>query len=71
MALDPKGAALALHRFGFAPRPNSIAAIAPNPRGDTALGPLASAETRRLVAGAETKPQALTFLTMAPEFQRR
>ena len=38
---------------------------------DTALGPLASAETRRLVAGAETKPQALTFLTMAPEFQRR
>jgi uncharacterized protein (DUF1800 family) len=38
---------------------------------DTALGPLASAETRRLVAGAETKPQALTFLIMAPEFQRR
>ncbi len=38
---------------------------------DTALGPLASAETRRLVAGAETKAQALTFLIMAPEFQRR
>jgi uncharacterized protein (DUF1800 family) len=38
---------------------------------DTALGPLASEETRRLVAGAETKAQALTFLIMAPEFQRR
>jgi uncharacterized protein (DUF1800 family) len=38
---------------------------------DTALGPLASAETRRLVAGAESKAQALTFLIMAPEFQRR
>jgi uncharacterized protein (DUF1800 family) len=33
MALDPKGAALALHRFGFGPRPYSIAAIAPDPRG--------------------------------------
>ena len=38
---------------------------------DTALGPLASAETRRAVANAESKPQALTFLLMAPEFQRR
>src|SRR5215475_7519426 len=33
MALDPKGAALALHRFGFGPRPDSIAAIASDPRG--------------------------------------
>jgi len=34
MALDPKGqAALALHRFGFGPRPGSIAAIAADPRG--------------------------------------
>jgi uncharacterized protein (DUF1800 family) len=33
MALDPKGAALALHRFGFGPRPGSIAAIASDPRG--------------------------------------
>ncbi len=31
MALDPRGAALALHRFGFGPRPGSIAAIAPDP----------------------------------------
>jgi uncharacterized protein (DUF1800 family) len=38
---------------------------------DAALGPLASAETRRAMAGAETKPQALTLLLMAPEFQRR
>jgi uncharacterized protein (DUF1800 family) len=33
MALDQRGAALALHRFGFGPRPGSIAAIAPDPRG--------------------------------------
>jgi len=33
MALDPREAALALHRFGFGPRPGSIAAIASDPRG--------------------------------------
>jgi len=33
MALDPRGAALALHRFGFGPRPGTIAAIASDPRG--------------------------------------
>ena len=38
---------------------------------DTALGPLASAETRRAIATAESKPQAMTFLLMASEFQRR
>ena len=37
---------------------------------DTALGPLASAETRRAIRSAESKPQALTFVLMAPEFQR-
>ena len=31
MALDPRGAALALHRFGLGPRPGSIAAIAADP----------------------------------------
>ena len=31
MALDPRGAALALHRFGFGPRPGSIATIASDP----------------------------------------
>jgi uncharacterized protein (DUF1800 family) len=38
---------------------------------ETTLGPIASAETRRTIAGAETKPQALTLLLMSPEFQRR
>ncbi len=38
---------------------------------DTTLGPLLTAETRRAIAAAESKPQALTFLLMAPEFQRR
>jgi uncharacterized protein (DUF1800 family) len=38
---------------------------------ETALGPLASKETRRAVARAETKPQALTLMLMAPEFQWR
>ena len=38
---------------------------------ETALGPLLSAETRGAIAKAETKPQALTFFLMAPEFQRR
>ncbi len=33
MALDPRGAALALHRFGFGPRPGTIASVAPDPRG--------------------------------------
>ena len=33
MALDPRGAALALHRFGFGPRAGTIAAIASDPRG--------------------------------------
>lgn len=38
---------------------------------DTAIGPLASAETRDAMARAESKPQALTMLLMAPEFLRR
>jgi uncharacterized protein (DUF1800 family) len=38
---------------------------------DTALGPLVSEETRRAIARAETKPQALTLMLMAPEFQWR
>ncbi len=33
MALDPRGAALVLHRFGFGPRPGTIAAIASDPTG--------------------------------------
>jgi uncharacterized protein (DUF1800 family) len=38
---------------------------------DAALGPLASAETRQTVRRAESRPQALALLMMAPEFQRR
>jgi uncharacterized protein (DUF1800 family) len=33
MALDPRGAAVALHRFGFGPRIGTIAAIASDPQG--------------------------------------
>jgi len=51
------------HREGLAVEPAAVM--------DAALGPLASAETRRAVAGAESRPQALTLLLMAPEFQRR
>jgi len=38
---------------------------------ETALGPLATRAMRQAVARAETKAQALTFILMAPEFQRR
>ena len=51
------------HREGLAIEPKAIM--------ETALGPLASAETRQTIARAESRPQALTFLLMAPEFQRR
>jgi uncharacterized protein (DUF1800 family) len=37
---------------------------------DTALGPLASAETRQTITRAASRPQALALLLMAPEFQR-
>ena len=51
------------HREGLAIEPEAIMEVA--------LGPLASAETRQTVARAESRPQALTMLLMAPEFQRR
>jgi uncharacterized protein (DUF1800 family) len=38
---------------------------------DTALGPLASPETRQALARAESRQQALTLAFMSPEFQRR
>ena len=38
---------------------------------DAALGPLASRDTREAVRRAESRPQALALLLMAPEFQRR
>jgi uncharacterized protein (DUF1800 family) len=38
---------------------------------ESALGPLASDETRTAIRRAESRAQALTLLFMAPEFQRR
>jgi len=38
---------------------------------DTAIGPLASNETRRAVARAESRQQAFALLLMSPEFLRR
>jgi uncharacterized protein (DUF1800 family) len=38
---------------------------------ENSLGPLASDETRRVVARAESRQQAITLTLMAPEFQRR
>ena len=51
------------HREGLGIEPEAVM--------DTALGPLASAETRLAIGRAESRPQALTLLVMAPEFQRR
>jgi uncharacterized protein (DUF1800 family) len=38
---------------------------------EVALGPLASAETRQTINRAESRPQAMALVFMAPEFQRR
>jgi len=38
---------------------------------ETALGPLATDATQAAIRRAESRPQALTLLFMAPEFQRR
>jgi uncharacterized protein (DUF1800 family) len=43
----------------------------PNAVAETAMGPIASAETRRAIAHAESRPQGLTLAMMAPEFLRR
>lgn len=45
--------------------------IEPGEFVETALGPLASAETRQTIARAESRQQGLTLALMAPEFQRR
>jgi uncharacterized protein (DUF1800 family) len=50
---------------------NTAERLDPNAVMETGLGPLASPETRQAVARAENKAQALTFVIMAPEFQRR
>jgi uncharacterized protein (DUF1800 family) len=46
------------------------ALVDPEAAVDTALGPLASAETRQTITRAASRPQALALLLMAPEFQR-
>ncbi len=66
---------------GIAHRLDTANAIAQNPANqerldpkamlETALGPLASADTRNAVNRAETRQQAVALLLMAPEFQRR
>jgi uncharacterized protein (DUF1800 family) len=38
---------------------------------EQALAPIASEDTRRTIARAESRPQALALLFMSPEFQRR
>ncbi len=43
----------------------------PRAVAEASIGPIASAETRRTIDRAESKPQALTMLLMAPEFLRR
>jgi uncharacterized protein (DUF1800 family) len=43
----------------------------PDEMVDIALGPLASRDTREAVRHAESRPQAMALLLMAPEFQRR
>jgi uncharacterized protein (DUF1800 family) len=51
------------HREGLGHEPATVM--------ETAIGPLASAETQRTIARAESRPQALTMLLMTPEFLRR
>ncbi len=51
------------HREGLGHEPEAVL--------ETALGQLASAETRQTISRAESRPQGLTLLLMAPEFQRR
>ena len=45
--------------------------IDPDAVASRALGPLLSKETKQTVALAESRPQAIALLLMAPEFQRR
>jgi uncharacterized protein (DUF1800 family) len=47
------------------------ARVEPAPLLENSLGPLASEDTRRTIARAESRQQAITLTLMAPEFQRR
>jgi uncharacterized protein (DUF1800 family) len=53
----------AARRFGNQVDPKAVL--------DTALGSLASVESRQTINRAESRPQALALLFMTPEFQRR
>jgi uncharacterized protein (DUF1800 family) len=55
----------------IAQNPQNVERIDPKAMLETALGPLASADTRAAVNRAESKQQAIALLLMAPEFQRR
>jgi uncharacterized protein (DUF1800 family) len=46
-------------------------AVDPEAVAEGAFGPLLSLDTKQMLARAETRPQALALLLMAPEFQRR
>lgn len=60
-------------RLDIANRAGELVAATVDPATvlETALGPLASAETRQTIARAESRQQAITLALMAPEFQRR
>ena len=60
-------------RLDVAERIAERAAATTDPQAliETALGPLASTETRQTVARAESRQQALALVLMAPEFHRR
>ena len=45
--------------------------VEPNEVATSALGPLLSDDTRQAITHAESRPQAIALLLMAPEFQRR
>ena len=46
-------------------------AVDPEVIAESTFGPLLSKETKETLARAESRPQALALLLMAPEFQRR
>src|SRR5262249_7444693 len=46
-------------------------AVDPKAVFEETVAPIASADTRQTIARAESRPQALALLLMAPEFQRR
>jgi uncharacterized protein (DUF1800 family) len=59
------------HRLDIASQfANRLATVDPLQLLDSALGPLACADTRDTVARAESRAQALTLLVMSPEFLR-